>query len=196
MVPPVRVLLLCGGRASRFGSDKLLAPVHRAGEALPMAACAARNAIEGAGGALAVIPVGATTLREALERAGCEILESAGTARGIGASLAAGVAHAADACGWIVALGDMPFIAPSTFAAVEAALRNGAAIAAPVTSSGERGHPVGFSRALKAELLALDADEGARSLLRRHAGEVVAIPVGDAGILVDIDTPRDLARRD
>jgi molybdopterin-guanine dinucleotide biosynthesis protein A len=52
-VPDVRVLLLCGGRASRFGSDKLLAPVKRGGETLPMAALSARSAIEGTGNALA-----------------------------------------------------------------------------------------------------------------------------------------------
>lgn len=191
-----RVVLLAGGRATRFGSDKLLAPVNRAGEALALAECSARNAIEGTGGALAVIPPGAAALRAVLERAGCEILESADTARGMGASLAAGVAHAANAQGWIVALGDMPFIAPATFAAVSAELRAGALIAVPVAPSGARGHPVGFSRALRAELLALDGDEGARSLLRRHAAEVATVRVDDAGIVVDIDRPQDLARRD
>ena len=189
-----RVLLLAGGRASRFGSDKLLAPVNRAGNARPMAEHAARNAIEGAGGALAVIPPNAAALRAVLERAGCQIVESARTARGLGASIAAGVAHAADAQGWIVALADMPFIAPGTFAAVSAALGKGASIAAPVSPSGERGHPVGFSRALQAELLALDGDQGARVILQRHAGDIVALEVDDPAILFDIDTPQDLTR--
>ena len=190
-----RVLLLCGGRASRFGSDKLLAPVTVLGATLPMAACSARNAIEGSGNALAVIPPGAAALRAALESAGCDIVESAATARGLGASLAAGVSAASRADGWIVALGDMPFIAPSTFAKVAEALRRGASIAAPIAGGGARGHPVGFSKALREELLALDGDEGARSILERHAGKVVGIQVGDAGIVVDIDTPGDLAGR-
>ncbi len=189
------VLLLAGGRASRFGSDKLLAPVKCGSATRPMGECAARNAIVGAGGALAVVPPNAPALREALERAGCEILESARTARGLGASIAAGVAHAADAGGWIVALADMPFIAPRTFAAVSAALDEGALIAVPVSRAGERGHPVGFSRALQAELLALDGDQGARSILERHASEIVAIEVDDPAIVVDIDTPQDLTRR-
>ncbi len=159
-----------------------------------MAVCAARNAIDGTGDALAVIPPDAKPLRDALLRAGCEILETPDTARGLGASLAAGVAHALDAEGWIVALGDMPFIEPSTFAAVLARLRAGAVIAAPIhETSGARGHPVGFAASLRNELLALDGDEGARSVIQRHRQSVVTIPVGDRGIVVDIDTPGDLA---
>jgi len=192
-VPDVRVLLLCGGRASRFGSDKLLVPVKRGGETRPMAAFSARSAIEGAGNALAVIPPGAEKLREVLAKAGCDILESAATARGIGASLAAGVGRSRDADGWIVALGDMPFIEPSTFASVLQALRAGALIAAPVhRTTNARGHPVGFSRSLHDELAVLDGDEGARSIIQSHRDHVVLIPVDDGGIAIDVDTPGDL----
>lgn len=158
-----------------------------------MAVLAARNAIEGTGAALAVIPPGSAQLRRVLIAAGCEILESPDTARGLGASLSAGVAQLHDADGWIVALGDMPFIEPGTFAAVLARLRAGAIIAAPFhAKTGARGHPVGFSAALKNELLALDGDEGARSVIERHRRDVVSIPVSDEGIVVDIDTPGDL----
>jgi len=140
-----------------------------------------------------VIPPGARALRAALEGEGCGILESADTSRGLGASLAAGVRHARDADGWIVALGDMPFIASATFAAVARALREGALIAAPVhRMSKARGHPVGFSRKLFAELEKLDGDEGARSVISRHGADVSLIVVDDAGITRDIDTPSDL----
>jgi len=188
------VLLLCGGRASRFGSEKLLVPVKRRGETLPMAALSARSAIEGAGNALAVVPPRADKLREVLAKAGCEILESEATARGLGASLAAGVARSRDAEGWIVALGDMPFIEAATFASILAALRSGSLVAAPVDRATKaRGHPVGFSARLREDLLALDGDEGARSVVERHRHQVTLIPVDDDGITIDIDTPGDLA---
>lgn len=190
----VRVLLLCGGRASRFGSEKLLVPVKRRGETLPMAALSARSAIEGAGNALAVVPPRADKLREVLAKAGCEILESEATARGLGASLAAGVARSRDADGWIVALGDMPFIGAATFASILAALRSGSLVAAPVDrATNARGHPVGFSARLREDLLALDGDEGARSVVERHRHQMTLIPVDDDGITIDIDTPGDLA---
>src|SRR5262249_46091601 len=120
----IRGLLLCGGLAPRFGGDKLVPPIAipRTSQRLPLAALAARHLREGAGNVLAVIPSGAVRLRAVLDAEHCEILESERTARGLGASLAAGVSHTADAAGWIVALGDMPDIRPATIAAVRSRL--------------------------------------------------------------------------
>ena len=186
----IRGLLLCGGKSSRFGTDKLCVEI----DSSPLAAHSARHLLAGAGNSLAVIPPGATALRAVLEKAGCEILESPHSVRGLGASLAAGIAATPDADGWIVALGDMPFIQPATIAAVRRRLEEGAPIAAPVMrATGERGHPVGFSRVLREELAALDGDEGARSVLARHRAGIALIEVDDAGIVKDIDTPADLA---
>ncbi len=176
----------------RFGSNKLLAPMPGAA-GCAVASCAARNLVDGAGNALAVIPPGAGALRAVLERAGCEVIESERTARGMGASLAAAVAASGRADGWIVALGDMPRIAPATIAAVRRALVEGAAIAAPVTAGGMRGHPVGFSAALRSELAALDGDVGAREVIARHRSALREVPSGDPGILLDLDTPGQLA---
>jgi molybdenum cofactor cytidylyltransferase len=140
-----------------------------------------------------VIPLGKPDLRRALEAVGCEILETDRTARGMGASLAAGVEASARHEGWIVALGDMPRVEVATIAAVRSALESGALIAAPF-HEGRRGHPVGFAAALRDELLALDGDVGARAALERHAAEVRRLDVADEGILVDIDTAADLDR--
>jgi molybdenum cofactor cytidylyltransferase len=192
----IRGLLLCGGKSSRFGSDKLLVRHSRGGgnpaRAEPLVVYSARNLIAGAGNALAVVPLGATDLRRALESAGCDILETKDTQRGLGASLAAGVAASTGAAGWIVALGDMPFIRAASIAAVRASLENGALIAAPIFGGTKRGHPVGFSGKLEKELLALGADEGARSIIEQHRAALVTVAVDDAGILADIDTPGDL----
>jgi len=187
-------LLLCGGSSKRFGSDKLLAVIPGEEAGGPIGARAALNLLEGAGNALAVIPPGATRLRAALEGAGCEVLESDRTALGMGASLAAAVAATDRADGWIVALGDMPLVAPATIRAVRDALCAGALLAAPVSArGGVRGHPVGFSSALRAELLALCGDLGARGVLDRHRDALRVLPTDDPGILVDLDTPGELA---
>ncbi len=200
MPADIRGLLLCGGLATRFGRDKLtfdIASARGAGAPpTPMVALAARNLVAGAGNALAVIPPGAAALRRILEAEGCEILESRRTRRGLGASLGAGVAARPIADGWIVALGDMPDIRPETIAAVLARLESGATLAAPAAPRGGRhGHPVGFSRALLSELLALDGDEGARSIVQRHRDALVVVEVDDPGIFTDIDTPSDLEAR-
>jgi len=193
--PDIRGLLLCGGRATRFGSDKLLTEVRIGGLDGPLVTHAARNLIAGVGNALAVLPPGAAPLRNALERAGCQILESDRTSEGMGASLAAAVEAAGPADGWIVALGDMPLIRPEIFHAVKEALAGGALIAAVVDrGTGQRGHPVGFSFALRAELVAMRGDVGARKVLAQHLYEIVTVPTNDPAIFFDVDTAEDLAR--
>jgi molybdenum cofactor cytidylyltransferase len=112
---------------------------------------------------------------------------------GMGDSIAAGVAAAADADGWLVLPGDMPFVRPDSMARVAAALaRHDVAYA---SHDGRRGHPVAFRATMKAQLLALTGDTGARAVMQ--GADSVAVEVDDAGILVDIDTVADLdvARR-
>lgn len=109
----------------------------------------------------------------------------------MGASLSCGVRASHDANGWVIALADMPFILPSTIAAVVQALREGAPIAAPMCQ-GKRGHPIGFSRQYYGELVALSGDTGARDIVNRDCSRVMLLPVDDPGIHRDVDTPQDL----
>jgi molybdenum cofactor cytidylyltransferase len=60
---------------------------------------------------------------------------------------------------------------------------------------GKRGHPVGFSAKFRSELEQLAGDEGARSILKRHADQIKLLECNDPGILADIDTPEDLRKR-
>lgn len=54
------------------------------------------------------------------------------------------------------------------------------------------GHPIGFPRALFQEFADLTGDEGARSILKKHAHAVVEFPTTDTGVVRDIDRPSDL----
>ncbi|MEO7744431.1 MAG: nucleotidyltransferase family protein [Usitatibacter sp.] len=179
---------MCGGSARRFGADKLLAGAE------PIAVRAARNLLAVVGQVLAVVPPGHAALSRALEAAGCRMLETDRTALGMGSSLAAAVEASITADGWIVALGDMPAIAPQTLGEVRQALIAGASIAAPFDAQGRRGHPVAFAAALRDELLALRGDSGAREILARHMAQITRVVSDDPGIFVDIDTADDLRR--
>ena len=188
---PMTAILLAAGAGTRFGGAKLLHPLD---DGVPIAAHAARNLIAAEiAHVVAVLRAGDFPLADILEQEGCYITFCPDAARGMGHTLAHGVGTARDAPGWIVALADMPRIRPETIAAVSRALEGGATIAAP-TYRGERGHPVGFSSVLRHELLALSGDSGARSVLERHANEIVRVDVDDAGIIVDIDRRADLER--
>lgn len=182
-------LLLAAGSASRFGSDKLQ---HKLPHGVAIAVQAARHLKkEVSRVVVAVRPEAAETAR-ALAAEGCEVVICERAAEGMGASLACAARAAGDADGYLVALADMPFVRPSTIAAVREALERGALLAAPYWRA-RRGHPVGFAGRLRGALETSSGDEGARRLLDAHAADLVKVPVGDPGALRDIDQPSDLA---
>lgn len=183
-------VLLAAGTGSRFDPDglrnKLLEPLPGG---RTVAQESAHRLLLVVPKVLAVLRPGAETLARMLNDAGCDVIYTTDAARGMGASLAAGVAATEDAESWIVALADMPCIAPETIGAVARAVDEGAPLVAPYYR-GRRGHPAGFGAEHRAALLALDGDAGARALFSAHA--VTRIDVDDAGVLRDIDTPADL----
>jgi molybdenum cofactor cytidylyltransferase len=131
----------------------------------------------------------ATTLL--FRNAGARVAECADAGAGMSRSLIAGIQATPDSDGWVIALGDMPYVLPETIAQVASSLAGGALIAVPALN-GTRGHPVGFSARLRPALLAIDGDEGARAVVKRHAGDVIVVSTSDPGILRDIDTREDL----
>jgi molybdenum cofactor cytidylyltransferase len=190
-------LLLAAGRGERFGGAKLLAPLPAAPNQIdagtPVGVAACRHLVAALPETVAVVRPGDEALAQALSAAGATIVECARADEGMGASLACGVAAVADADGWVVALADMPWVRPSTIAAVADALRDGADIAAP-SYRGERGNPVGFARPHCAALVALGGDEGARAIVAAHRASVVLCATGDPGVLRDVDRRADLER--
>ncbi len=184
----IAAILLAAGAGTRFGGDKLLHPLE---DGVAIAAHAARNLLAVTPEVIAVVRWGDFPLYDMLEQEGCQVTMFQGAARGMGASLAHGVGQARGADGWVVALADMPRIAPGTIRSIIDALRQGALIAAPVRK-GERGHPVGFGAALRDELLALDGDQGARAVVERHRDSVRLIECDDPGIFFDVDRKSDL----
>ncbi|HEY1607726.1 MAG TPA: nucleotidyltransferase family protein [Paraburkholderia sp.] len=183
-------ILLAAGTGSRFDPDglrnKLLAPLPGGGSVAQMSAHQLLLVVPKV---IAVLRPGAEMLARVLNDAGCDVIFAADATRGMGASLAAGVAATPEAESWIVALADMPCIAPDTIGAVARAVDEGASLVAPYFQ-GQRGHPVGFGAEHRAALLTLDGDAGARALFGSHA--VTRLDVDDPGVLRDIDTPADL----
>jgi len=182
-------LLLAAGSASRFGSDKLL---HTLLHGVPIAVQAARHLKSEIKEVLAVVRPRSEHLSRLLESEGCRVVICEHADEGMGTSLACAVRAAGAADGYLVALADMPFVRPSSIGAVRDALTAGAPIAAPYFRT-RRGHPVGISAKFRSELEALAGDEGARQLLAAHEVELVKVPVGDPGVIRDIDKPADLA---
>jgi molybdenum cofactor cytidylyltransferase len=138
-----------------------------------------------------IVVVRSEDLLSVFKQERCEAVLCANAAEGMGASLACAARAAGPSDGYIVALADMPFIRRTSIGAVRHALENGAALAAPYFRA-RRGHPVGLSGAFYDQLIALGGDEGAKQILAANARRLVKIPIGDPGVIRDIDTPGDL----
>jgi molybdenum cofactor cytidylyltransferase len=185
-------VLLAAGIGRRFDPSgnrlKLLEPGPSTG--VPIAAAAARALKAALDDAVAVVrPADSPQQRQLhalLAAEGCRLVVCERAELGMGESLACGVRATEKADGWVVALADMPALAPATIRAVADALRAGHATAAPFVDA-QRGHPVGFAHALFEPLAQLQGDVGARDILRAHPP--YRIPTSDRGCLLDIDFP-------
>lgn len=184
-------LILAGGAGRRFGGGKLLADLDGA----PVIRRVADRVLD-AGFAEVIVVTGAEDahIRRALARADVFVSPAPDWAEGMAASLRTGVAALSpQAEGVCLFLGDMPLVPVALCGAlVEAALAAG--YAARPRCEGKPGHPVAFTRAAFADLLALEGDTGATALLKARPGQVAYLDTDDSGALLDIDTPEDLAR--
>jgi molybdenum cofactor cytidylyltransferase len=185
-------ILMAAGRGRRFDPlgqrNKLL-------QALPggelVVAASARKLLAVFSRVVVVVPPDDGGVGAVLSGLGCEVTVCPGADSGMAASLEHAIRHSLpDAEAWLVALGDMPYVATETLEQLADALAAGAPIVAPV-KDGRRGNPVGFGCVHLDALLALEGDQGARGLLQTCP--VTAITVNDPGIFHDIDMPGDLS---
>lgn len=200
---PVVAVLLAAGRATRFGGEKLMAPL--AGRPLVRhAADALRRAVERGvlQGRLAVVPQRNTPIGNLLEAAGLTLVEAPDADLGFARSLRAGVAAAERSvppgpAALLVALGDQPDTDPAVIEALVARWHATGADAIRPRYSGEPdvpGHPVLLDRRLWPSAQQLTGDAGLGGLLR--GGKVRLALVDVPGRHPDIDTRADLAARD
>lgn len=92
--------------------------------------------------------------------------------------------------GWAIVLGDQPHLQLETLhLLLQQAAQNADAICQPVFD-GRAGHPVFLPRSVFAELKCSHA-ETLKDFLKPFAGRCVQCPVGDAGLLLDLDRPED-----
>lgn len=183
-------ILLAAGTSRRFGNDKLQQRLSD-GRGIAMTAAAhLKKAIEYC---IAVVPAGNRELHTLFDALDLRVVRAPVRDIGMGTSLACGVRALPAVEGFVVALADMPFIRPATIETVARTLAEGARIAAPRYRE-RRGHPIGFNCRWRETVESLSGDIGARSILARHAEEIVWIDCNDAGISIDIDEPQDLYR--
>ena len=196
----IAAIVLAAGASRRFGTDKLLHPLARDGATMPLASHSLLPWLQAFDTVTVIVKPQAEAFCSAIEAALGENPGSAirwavceDAAEGMAASLRCGIQANRDAAGWLIGLADMPALPASAIAGVRDALIHGAAIAA-AGYAGRRGHPVGFASRYYGELLDLQGDAGARSVLERNSTHVTLVEIEHNGIFTDIDHPIDLGQ--
>lgn len=184
-------MILAAGRASRFGSDKrqaILPDGHSMLEAV------LRRFHEAFGTVLLVAREHDDFARRLADIHGAELVVSEQADLGLGHSLACGaqalMGHEG-LDGVVIGLADMPAVRTATLIDLKDVLAARMRPVVPVFQ-GQLGHPRGLPRDWFEALAHLTGDLGAKQLLDWR--QAVAVHVNDGGVLLDADTPEDLAR--
>lgn len=135
-----------------------------------------------------------------LEQLPCRTVFNPAYRSGMGSSLVAGLDYwlarpgLSPGAGFLVVLGDQPFITPSIIDRVIAAYQSSTKEIVVPVFRGRRGHPPVFHRSLAGEIREVAGEWGAREVLRRHPEKILPVEVEAEDILRDIDTMDDWGR--
>jgi molybdenum cofactor cytidylyltransferase len=184
-------IVLAAGASKRFGRNKLL--LSWKGESL--ARRASRVAVE-AGLDPVVVVLGHDADRVARELADLPVraVVNPDHARGMGTSLAAGIAALppeADAAA--VLLADMPRVTAEMVARLVRTFRETGAPLVASDYEGIQAPPTLYARALFPELRGAEGDGGGKPVVRRHGAEAVRVEF-PAAALADVDREEDWER--
>lgn len=192
--PRVAGVVLAAGTSSRYGDrNKLL---ESADSDEPLVRIATRTLLD-AGVDPVVVVVGheADRVAAAVADLPVETVENEAFRAGQSTSVRVGVdavaAHEPAVDAVIVALGDMPFVAPDTVRALVAAYAAGVGDALAPAYEGRRGNPVLFDRRFFPALTDVDGDVGGRAILL-GSDDAALVAVDDPGVRRDVDEPGDV----
>lgn len=188
----VAAVVLAAGESRRWGADnKLLAPVGGIGMVRRTV-----DAILAAGLGPVIVVTGHEwrRVRALLKGLPVTFAHASTYATGMAASLKAGIGAVPPECkGALVCLADMPFVQSETYAMLADEYDpRGPWVALVPTWEDRRGNPVLIGRPLFPEIARLSGDRGARGLLEEISERVLDVPVGDSGVVRDLDRPEAL----
>ena len=187
----VAAVVLAAGRASRMGSNKLVAVLD--GE--PVVRHTVRSVLASrAKPVLVVTGHEPEQVRAALDGLDVQFVHNPDYADGMSTSLRAGLSAAGQVDAALVCLGDMPRLQPGHFdTLIDAYFAGNPGDIVVPTFDRKRGNPVLWPRKFFADIAELAGDVGARALIDRYADQVRLVAINDSAILVDVDTPAALA---
>lgn len=185
-------VVLAAGRSTRMGRPKALLPlddetfIERAIRVLLDGGC--RSVV-------AVVGPDAEEAARLAEQSGARVIVNPERDAEQIASIRLGLEQLDDdAAAAAVLPVDHPLVSAGTVAELLREYRRGRASIVRPIYAGAPGHPGIFDRSLFAELSRPDLDQGAHTVVEAHAADRLDVPIRDAAVVADIDTPEDYLR--
>jgi molybdenum cofactor cytidylyltransferase len=188
-------LILSGGASQRMGSPKALLPyqgrpfLEHLLDVTSHAKIGVRRVVLGAHAEL---------IADAVRLAANEVVINQDWEQGQLSSIRAGMRSLpAGTDGIILCLIDHPLISPSLIDDLIGRFysdRTAKPLIVLPIYQGKRGHPVLFSAAVYDELLAAPMDQGARSVVWAHAGEIAEVITAEQGCVLNLNDPETVKR--
>ncbi len=186
-------IVLAAGRSTRLGQPKQLLP-YRGRPLLGWAVAAMAASVVDT--TLVVLGHDAERVRREVRLGAARVVLNDHYAEGLSASLRAGL----DALqgddrieAAVVTVGDQPLLGPEVVDALIAAYRSSGAPLVAADYGDHRGTPLLLARAVWPLARAIKGDQGTRTLLKAHPGEVATVPV-PPDVAADVDTWDDYRR--
>ena len=177
-------VVMAAGAASRFGSNKLLAPLY----GKPLYQYLFDTLPEAAFARIVVVSGTQEILRDAENRGFIPVV-NVQPEEGAALTIRLGLRHVLDLPACLFCVCDQPGLKRET---VEYLCRGPADKICAASYAGVRGNPVLFPASFYNELMTLDAGESGSAVIRRHPDQVLLIPCADAAEMKDVDTRQDL----
>jgi molybdenum cofactor cytidylyltransferase len=187
-------VILSGGASQRMGSPKALLPYQGRPFLEHLIAVTSNPKI---GARRIVLGAHAELIADAVRLAADEVVINAEWEKGQLSSIQAGIRSLpAGTDGMILCLIDHPLISATLIDELIERFYSGPAmppIVLPVYQ-GKRGHPVIFSSGVYEELMTAPLEQGARSVVWAHAGEVTEVVTSEQGCVLNLNDPETMHR--
>ncbi len=181
-------ILLAAGKSSRFGANKILANLP---DSVPIGVRSAETLQKCVDDLVVVVGSESNGTRSLFVDHGFNVTVSKNSGLGMGYSLSHGITVSSGATHWIIALADMPYLDVSTICKLRDFLVTKNQITVPIFE-GRIGHPVGFPVSYREQLMTLEDDAGARSVLDSSGEDIFYFMSSDLGTVKDIDVKSDI----
>lgn len=185
----ISAVVLAAGRSSRMGRPKLVLKLDGRPILKAVLDVLGQTKVDEV---VVVLGADAARIRKEVRFGRERVVMNEDSAGGMSSSLRLGLKSISPKSeGILVVLGDQPLVSPATIdKLVDVFAEEDPPVVLPV-HDGARGNPVLFARRVFPEVMKVVGDVGAKSVVKKYGGRVLEVPVNDAGVLVDVDTPAD-----